>query len=155
MKHPLKFWLGAMTVFLLTLGPSVVPLEGSVGPATAAPAGSGLCQQTVDDSTNVVVSVDGTHCVVEFRRVGTTTWTVPAGVTSVSYLVAAGGGGGGSTFSGFGEAAGGGGAGGLLTSSSHSVTPNAQSTIVVGGGGAAGQSSYNGGPDVNPSNGQN
>ncbi len=95
-------------MFLLALTPSVVPVGGSVAPASASAvtAGSGVCQQTVGNATNVFVSIDGTHCVVEFRQVGTTTWTVPAGVTSVSYLVAAGGGGGGSTFSGFGEAAG-------------------------------------------------
>ena len=66
-----------------------------------------------------------------YTTVGSTTWTAPAGVTSINYLVAAGGGGGGS------NAGGGGGAGGLLTGTA-TVVPGTVYTIAVGGGGAGG-----------------
>jgi len=68
-----------------------------------------------------------------------TTWTVPAGVTEVEYLVVAGGGGGG------GQVGGGGGAGGFLTGS-LSVSLGDVS-IIVGKGGVGGNypTSYKGG----------
>jgi len=65
--------------------------------------------------------------VVRFTGVGTTTWTAPAGITSVNYLVVAGGGGG---------YIAGGGAGGMLTGS-LSVTPGTAYTVTVGAGGGA------------------
>lgn len=75
--------------------------------------------------------------IVSFTTVGTTTWTVPAGVTVVDYLVVGGGGGGG--------AYGGGGAGGFLTGSLY-TTPGASLTVVVGAGGTGSLSaSTNGG----------
>jgi hypothetical protein len=58
-----------------------------------------------------------------------TTWTVPAGVTSVSVLVVAGGGGGGT--------AGGGGGGGVVYNPIYTVTPGASLTVTIGAGGAA------------------
>ena len=61
---------------------------------------------------------------------GTTTWTAPAGVTSIEYLIVAGGGGGGGN-------GGGGGAGGLLRST-ISVVPNNSYTVTVGRGGVGG-----------------
>ena len=65
--------------------------------------------------------------VVSFTGVGTTTWTAPVGITSVSYLVVAGGGGG---------YIAGGGAGGMLTGT-LSVTPGTAYTVTVGRGGTA------------------
>ncbi|NBR24969.1 MAG: hypothetical protein EBU08_14585 [Micrococcales bacterium] len=62
---------------------------------------------------------------------GNSTWTCPAGVTSVEYLVVAGGGGGGAN-------GGGGGAGGFRTGSGLTVTPTQNYTITVGGGGLGG-----------------
>ena len=62
------------------------------------------------------------------------TYTVPAGITSVEYLVIGGGGGGGSRF------AGGGGAGGYRTGT-LSVTPGSDYSITVGAGGAGGVTS--------------
>lgn len=58
------------------------------------------------------------------------TWTAPAGVTAVDYLIVAGGGGGGDT------AGGGGGAGGMLTGSGSAVTPGSPYTVTIGNGGA-------------------
>lgn len=60
------------------------------------------------------------------------TYVVPAGVTSVEYLVVAGGGGGGGGWFG-----GGGGAGGMQTGT-LSVTPGASLTVTVGAGGVGG-----------------
>ncbi|NTW32183.1 MAG: hypothetical protein HGB12_06100 [Bacteroidetes bacterium] len=77
---------------------------------------------------------DGTHTVVSFTcsgsATGSTTWTVPSGVTTVECLVVAGGGGGGGNNSG-----GGGGAGGLSYNSSLSIIAGSY-TVTVGGGGA-------------------
>jgi hypothetical protein len=59
----------------------------------------------------------------------TQSYTIPAGVTSVDYLVVAGGGGG---------SGGGGGAGGFLSGTAYAVTAGSSSTITVGSGGALG-----------------
>jgi uncharacterized protein (TIGR02145 family) len=69
---------------------------------------------------------------------GTTSWTPPAGVTSVDYLVVGGGGGGGGSYY-----AGGGGAGGVITNTGLSVSGTM--IIVVGAGGAGGTAGNNGG----------
>jgi hypothetical protein len=61
-----------------------------------------------------------------------TTWTVPAGVTSVEVCVVAGGGGGGYSV------AGGGGAGGFIYDSNLAVTPGQGVTVTIGAGGAGG-----------------
>jgi len=69
-----------------------------------------------------------------FNTPGTYSWTVPAGVTSIS-IAGIGGGGGGAQRS----AGGAGGGGGLISySNSISVTPGTTCTIVVGGGGVTG-----------------
>jgi hypothetical protein len=76
-----------------------------------------------------VSTTAGSKQVHSFKTVGQCDWTVPAGVTSVDYLIVAGGGGG---------ASGGGGAGGLLQVNNYSVTANTTISITVGGGGAGG-----------------
>jgi len=68
-----------------------------------------------------------------FTTVGSTTWTAPAGVTSVDYLVVGGGGAGGT---GYGPS-GGGGAGGYRTATSYTVVPGTSYDVVVGAGGAS------------------
>ena len=73
---------------------------------------------------------------VSFTTVESTTWTVPAGITSVDYLVVAGGGSGGGGTDAPYAGAGGGGAGGFKTGT-LSVTPSASLTVTVGAGGAA------------------
>jgi PKD repeat protein len=67
--------------------------------------------------------------IVRFNLSGT--WTAPAGVTSVEYLVVGGGAGGGSY-------GGGGGAGGFRTASGYAVTPGNTYIVTVGAGGAGG-----------------
>ena len=83
-------------------------------------------------TTNNLVSSgnNGVSQIATFSNIGTTTWTPPANVTSVSYLVVGGGGGGGY------DAGGGGGAGGMLTGA-LAVTPGTVYTVTVGSGGLA------------------
>jgi hypothetical protein len=81
-------------------------------------------------TTNNISLTTGTS-IQTFSTVGTTSWTAPGGVTSVSYLVIAGGGGGGS------GTGGGGGAGGYLTGTA-TVVPGNSYTVTVGDGGAGG-----------------
>lgn len=70
-----------------------------------------------------------------FTAVGSTTWTAPAGVTSVEYLVVGGGGGAGN---GYDNAGGGGGGAGMVLSGTTSVTPGNTYTVTVGDGGVGG-----------------
>ena len=72
----------------------------------------------------------GGDCVLSFTRAGTTTWTVPGGVTAIRTLIVGGGGGGGF------DIGGGGGAGGLREVASVNTTPGETVTIQVGAGGA-------------------
>ena len=82
---------------------------------------------------------------ISFTTTGTTSWTAPAGVTLVNYLVVGGGGGGGAFFGG------GGGGGGFLTGT-LAVTPGTSYTVTVGGGGngasAGGGTGSSGSPSV-------
>ena len=72
---------------------------------------------------------------IVFDEVGTTSWTVPAGISEVDVLVVAGGGGGGGRS--------GGGAGGLIFRPKLTVTPSETISVVVGSGtnGVTGDSS--------------
>src|SRR5262249_47786555 len=89
--------------------------------------------------SNVIHITSTASCATtSFTTVGTTTWTAPNGVTSVSYLVVAGGGGGG------GKRGGGGGGGGFLTGT-LTVVPGTSYTVTVGAGGAGNTGTgYNG-----------
>jgi len=87
--------------------------------------------------------------VQSFTSVGSTNFTVPAGVTSVEVLVVAGGGGGGT------EHGGGGGAGGVLYQSNYPVTPGEIIPVSVGAGGAGGAFSATNGGNFYGGNGSN
>jgi hypothetical protein len=87
--------------------------------------------------TNLIYS-----CCV-FTTVGSTTWVVPTGVTSVSALLVGGGGAGGGNYAG-----GGGGAGGVILSAVN-VTPSTVYTVIVGNGGIAGSGNVSGGSGSN------
>jgi hypothetical protein len=87
-------------------------------------------------------SVVGADTVVTFSSVGSRTWTAPANVTSLQYLIVGGGGGG---------SGGGGGAGGVLYNSSYSVTPGNSYAVVVGDGGSGSDASVSGGDGSNSS----
>ena len=81
-----------------------------------------------DDCDPTSTTVSG-MTVLSFTTIGTCTWAVPTGITSVQTLVVGGGGGGGS------DNGGGGGAGGLIYDTSVTVTPGASMAVVVGNGG--------------------
>lgn len=85
----------------------------------------------------LLLTFAGTACaaptVIFFNTTGTTSWTVPSGVTAVDYLVVAGGGGG-------GYYGGGGGAGGVITGA---LTPVSGSVTVMVGAGGAGSTNPN------------
>ena len=91
---------------------------------------------------NTVPTIENAPNVLYYGTPGTYTWTAPAGVTSVTYLVVAGGGGGGDGVPTRTTGAGGG-AGGMLTGT-LSVTPSTSYTVTVGSGGSAGTSPTNG-----------
>ena len=73
-----------------------------------------------------------------FTTAGTTTWTCPAGVTSISVAVQGGGGAGGAASTTQSARGGGGGGGGCAYSSAVPVVPGTGYTVTVGGGGAGG-----------------
>jgi hypothetical protein len=79
---------------------------------------------------------------IEYTTPGTYTWTVPAGITSVSAVAVGGGGGGGSTWS-----SGGGGGGGLGWKNNIAVTPGQTYTITVGAGGPSLSNATNAGSE--------
>jgi hypothetical protein len=89
-----------------------------------------------------------------FTSVGTTTWTVPVGVSTITAICVGGGGGGGGHNSS--EGGGGGGGGGLSFGSTISVTPGDVLYIRVGSGGTGGISttSFSGGTAGAGSTGQ-
>jgi hypothetical protein len=105
------------------------------------------CSYTAAAVPTCTTSTDGVATVYKCTGTGSTTWTVPVGITQVKYLVVAGGGAGGGagTGAGYGSAnGGGGGGGGFLTGSGYAVTPGASLPITVGAGGAS-VSSWSGG----------
>ena len=73
--------------------------------------------------------------VYTFTATGTSTWTCPAGITSIEVLVVGGGGGGGGSHGG----GGGGGAGGVVYHLAKSVVPGTTYNITVGAGGQGGR----------------
>jgi hypothetical protein len=100
--------------------------------AAAAPIGNSPCTTAVTNTATSAVVSSGANCYLIFKS-GTNTWTVPAGVSSMSILVIAGGGAGGS-----GAWGGGGGAGGVVYDSNYPVTSGSSYSISIGAGGTAG-----------------
>lgn len=80
----------------------------------------------------------------KFTIPGTTSWTVPAGVTSVSAVAVGGGGGGSGTFQSQGMWGSGGAGGALSYVNNLAVTPGETLTIITGEGGAGGAPNSNG-----------
>ena len=107
------------------------PLSLVSAPSAMAALSDANCTPTVSGVTASGVA-SGDNCIIKFTA-GSGTWTMPAGVTSIRYLVVAGGGGGGAA--GGNDGSGGGGAGGVLAGT---FTPAASSyTVTVGAGGAS------------------
>jgi len=127
-------------VLLLGVLPAVNPLDEGLSQAQAATAGSGVCAQTVDNNSQIQVDLHDGDFVLQFKRAGTTVWTVPNGVTSVQFLIVGGGGGGGTGWASE-HGGGGGGAGGFLsgttslTSSTYSITLVQSKVALVSGDG--------------------
>ena len=71
--------------------------------------------------------------VQSFTSTGSTTFSVPTGITAVDVLVVAGGGGGGNSTGH--ESGGGGGAGGYIYTPGHPVSPGSSVPVTVGAGG--------------------
>lgn len=99
---------------------------------------------------------------IPFTNPGSTTWTVPPCVTSITVQTWGGGGGGGGSTSRQGGSGseweacsqGGGGGGGGFASRTYAVTPGEVYTIVVGAGGAGGIGNNTGSSSVTTNNGQ-
>jgi hypothetical protein len=103
--------------------------------ASTATLGNDFSGNSNNWTTNNISLTTGTS-IQTFSTTGTTSWTAPAGVTSVSYLVVAGGGGGGG-YGGDNVGGGGGGAGGMRTGT-LTVNPGTTYTVTVGAGGGPG-----------------
>lgn len=133
-------FVGALTAAMATS--LLICLSPAVQAATSN-FGSGLCVQTVDGLTGASAQ-EGDYCVVALKS-GTGTWTVPAGVSSIQYMIVGGGGGGGA---GNSSAAGGGGAGAFYETTEPFVVSAGTSisaTVGTGGsGGTAGAAGNNG-----------
>ena len=120
---------GVLAIFSVSV--VAIPLTMLVSPAQAATVTNGSCTADVDNATGVTMTVaPGGDCVLTFTRTGTTTWTVPAAVTSVRALVIGGGGAGGKSTNVGGS--GGGGAGAMVVHPTFSVTGSM--SVVVGAG---------------------
>ena len=131
-----------MKKVLRTLTGAVLCLSSLVFAPTIAPtAQAAACAPTlgtVSGTTRYAIFNSGTAC----------TWTVPAGVTNISYLAVGGGGGGGGarpTGSNPNLGAGGGGAGGIVLASSFSISAGTTITLTVGTGGSGGAAGSAGG----------
>ena len=74
---------------------------------------------------------------------GSRSWTVPDGVTSISFIIVGGGGGGGGYQSGTGRGGGGGGA--VAARNNVAVTPGGTVSYTIGAGGTGGANTTNGG----------
>lgn len=118
-------------VLVLSIFSTVDPI---VTPASAAACS--VTTGTLSGNSRYAVFDSGSNC----------TWTVPNGVTSISYFaVGGGGGGGGANINGASWFGGGGGGAGALTASGNlTSTPGGTVTITIGTGGAGGAVNTNG-----------
>ncbi len=138
----------ALTLVGASVLPAVIPQTHFAAQAATSTFGSGLCLQTVDGLTGVSAQ-EGDYCVVALKS-GTGTWTVPAGVGSIKYMIVGGGGGGGAGSSSTG---GGGGAGAFYeTTDPVAVTPGTTIGATIGAGAStqitAGSAGNNGGDSI-------
>ena len=125
----------SIVIFLL-----ILPTPSSHAALVSASAGETVCNQTVDNSAGVTAyRLAESYCVVEFRSVTSTVWTLPNGVTSIEYLVVAGGGGGAGGIA-TAHGGGGGGAGGVRTGTLSVTSSTLNVSIGAGGSGGLGSS---------------
>lgn len=95
---------------------------------TGSESGAGIAYCMANPTVSGESFISGLYTIEKYVGVGSTTWTVPAGVTSSSILLVAGGGGGGM------DMGGGGGAGAVSYDPSYALTAGTK-TITVGAGG--------------------
>lgn len=128
MSKGLRVW--AVAIILIS---SLLPYRISTAQAltvTATGTTPTICNQNVSNTESVTAErLSGGDCLIEFKRVGTTTWVAPAISGQARVLVLAGGGGGGA------HVGSGGGAGGLVDSSTATFSSGASVSITVGAGG--------------------
>ena len=129
---------------------STLSANATAGATNTGSGGGGA--RNSPDTTGVVSGAGATGIVVlrykqvvKFTSTGSSTWTVPAGVTRVEALVVAGGGGGGGNATGGQTPQGGGGGGGVIYNPFFNVTPGAVLNVTVGAGGAGGTTGSNAG----------
>ena len=123
-------------------------VESGVAPAAKVSCttanGKGIVGRSNVTSVKIVC-----HGTIKFSQSGTSTWTVPPGVQTISAVATGGGGGGGG---GAYYSGGNGGHGGVVSASGLSVTPEKTLSIQVGRGGSGGpsysNSSYGGGGGI-------
>ena len=108
--------------------------------ATGVDSGSTDAARSAD---NYYAATQVEAATVSFTSAGSTSWTAPAGLTTVTYLVVGGGGGGGASQA-YDYGGGGGGAGGVR-SGSHPITGGNSYTVVVGSGGVGSTTATYGG----------
>lgn len=101
-------------------------------------------------SNSITATPDDT--IVSFTNVETTTWTAPANIFTVDYLLVGGGGGSGG---GYDTGGGAGGGGGMVLIGRLSVIPGTTYSVVVGDGGTAGISNRTSLPEIPGGAGQN
>ena len=120
-------------VSLTTSGVLVATLIPDPPVADAAACASGTNYSSSGSPTVTVTFTAASGC----------TYTLPAGVTSVSYIVVGGGGGGGGGVT-TGDKGGQGGRGGEVTNGTLTVASGATVTVTVGAGGSGGAATRNG-----------
>lgn len=123
-----RIFSGIAVIFLLVTALSPIS-------ANAAAIGSGNCASTASTS-NVVVANSGGFCYLAVTATGANSWTIPAGVSAINFLLIAGGGAGGA-----GAWGGGGGAGEVAYQTSYAVTAGSTLNFYIGSGGASGSAS--------------
>ncbi len=102
---------------------SLIIAVSTLSAISVAPASAISCSSF--DSTS-----SGGYTYLAFKSIGSCIWTVPAGASSIDYMVVAGGGGGASRHSG------GGGGGGYIRGTSVSLSNVISLSVTVGNGGA-------------------
>lgn len=113
----------ALVTFLATL---TFPQNAQ---SAAGTVGNGSCASTVTETTNVENISTSSYCIFKFTT-SSTTFTFPAGISSIDFLVIGGGGQGG------GGRGGGGGAGRLIEGTISSPAANYLITVGAGGSGS-------------------
>lgn len=137
-------WVNGTAIYTTNFSPPSVPLTNVSGTQVLLLV-SGETNLVLDSSNanrtpitqNVIYSssLPQPVSILTYSTVGTVSWTVPSGVTSIEYLIVGGGGGSGG---GYDTGGGGGGGGGMVLTGTISVIPGNTYTIVVGDGGAGG-----------------